>query len=111
MAINNDSLSIHHTHLFTVRLWLEVIDEHRVEVRGQVQHVLSGETHYFRNWEMLILRLSVMLATLGGKELGNTATPIDNRLSQTPIGQEIAQVKNIVIWQQENGEWQWRCEP
>jgi len=39
----------HHSHLFTVRLWLEELGDGRAEWRGQVQHVLSGETHYFRD--------------------------------------------------------------
>lgn len=51
----------HQSHLFTVRLWLENLGDGRAEWRGQVQHVLSGETHYFREWETLIALLRAML--------------------------------------------------
>ena len=40
--------------LFTVRLWREDLGEGRVEWRGKVQHVLSGDTRYFRDWQMLL---------------------------------------------------------
>jgi hypothetical protein len=49
------------SHLFTVRLWIEDLGDGRAEWRGQVQHVLSGETHYFREWETLLALLEAML--------------------------------------------------
>jgi hypothetical protein len=49
------------SHLFTVRLWLEDLGDGRAEWRGQLQHVLSGETHYFRQWETLLALLRAML--------------------------------------------------
>ena len=49
------------SHLFTVRLWLEDLGDGRAEWRGQVQHVLSGETRYFRDWSTLIALLRAML--------------------------------------------------
>lgn len=49
------------THLFTVRLWVEALGEGQGEVRMQVQHVLSGETRYFREWKPLI---SYLLTTM-----------------------------------------------
>ncbi|HSD84867.1 MAG TPA: hypothetical protein VLG46_13450 [Anaerolineae bacterium] len=39
--------------LFTVRLWREQLNDHW-EWRGKVQHVMSGETRYFRDWQTLI---------------------------------------------------------
>ena len=57
-------LPLHHSHLFSLRLWLEVIDDHQVEVRGQVQYVLSGETRYFRDWATLVAWLDTMVSTL-----------------------------------------------
>jgi hypothetical protein len=42
------------SHLFTVRVWIEALGYGQTEVRGQVQHVLSGETHYFRDWSKMI---------------------------------------------------------
>ena len=43
----------HRTHLFSVRLWEEEISAGQSEWRGQVQHVLSGRTRYFRDWSTL----------------------------------------------------------
>ena len=40
--------------LFVLRLWREDATEASPEYRGRVQHVLSGETHHFRTWTMLI---------------------------------------------------------
>jgi hypothetical protein len=47
--------------LFTVRLWAEDLGDGRMEWRGQVQHVISGETHYFREWSALIAWVLAML--------------------------------------------------
>jgi hypothetical protein len=43
----------HQSHLFTVRIWPEALQD-RVEWRGKVQHVLSGEARYFREWPALV---------------------------------------------------------
>ena len=50
-----------HAQLFTVRLWAEELGDGQREWRGQVQHVISGETHYFREWPTLIAWLLAML--------------------------------------------------
>ena len=44
----------YHSHLFTLRLWIEPGMSHRDEVRFKVQHVLSGEVRYFREWSSLL---------------------------------------------------------
>lgn len=41
------------THLFMVRLWLEWLGEGRVEMRGEVRHVLSGRRRTVRDWPAL----------------------------------------------------------
>ena len=51
----------HQSQLFTVRLWAEDLGDGRTEWRGQVQHVISGEAHYFREWPTLIAWLVAML--------------------------------------------------
>ncbi|MFL5805420.1 MAG: hypothetical protein ACJ8CR_27250 [Roseiflexaceae bacterium] len=56
-----DTSQQQHSHLFTVRLWVENLGDGQAEWRGQVQHVLSGETHYFRDWSRLIALLWAML--------------------------------------------------
>lgn len=52
----------HRSHLFTVRLWAEELGAGQSEWRGKVQHVLSGETHYFRDWPTLLTHLQAMLS-------------------------------------------------
>jgi hypothetical protein len=42
------------SHLFTVRVWREELGADHVEWRGKVQHALSGEARYFREWTELI---------------------------------------------------------
>ena len=49
------------TYLFTVRLWLEPLDENRAEWRGRIEYVLTGEGRYFRDWSSLIAHLKAML--------------------------------------------------
>lgn len=46
--------SLPRSQLFTVRVWQEELDGGRSEWRGQVRHVLSGETCYFRDWLSLV---------------------------------------------------------
>jgi hypothetical protein len=49
------------SHLFTVRLWLDLLGDGRTEWRGKVQHVPSGEARYFRQWQTLLNFLGEML--------------------------------------------------
>jgi hypothetical protein len=56
------------SHLFTVRLWAEELGDGQSEWRGQVQHVLSGETRYFRDWASLVEIVTAMLPGLEGNE-------------------------------------------
>ena len=51
--MNQDELT-RPTHLFTVRVWLETLDDDHSEWRGKVQHVLSGEGRAFRDWPALV---------------------------------------------------------
>lgn len=44
----------HASQLFTVRLWPEPAAEGETRWRGQVTHVLSGETRFFREWQALL---------------------------------------------------------
>ena len=53
------------SHLFTLRLWDEQVGETETEWRGKVQHVISGETGYFRDWTTLIDVLREMMPELG----------------------------------------------
>ena len=49
------------SHLFMVRLWQEEMSGEVCEVRMQVKHILSGETHYFREWQALVNYLQHVL--------------------------------------------------
>ena len=40
----------HPSHLFTIRLWAEVLGDDQQEYRGKVQHVVSSEACHFRDW-------------------------------------------------------------
>ena len=50
-----------HAQLFMLRMWCEDLGEGRSEWRGKVQHVISGDAYYFRDWQTLIVRLQEML--------------------------------------------------
>ena len=39
--------------LFVLRVWVEDLGDGRPEIRGQVKHVPSAETVYFRKWSTL----------------------------------------------------------
>lgn len=66
---NEDSAKpAHRSHLFTVRLWLEELGDGQTEWRGQVQHVLSGERRYFRDWATLVECVVALLPGLEGYE-------------------------------------------
>lgn len=56
------------SHLFTVRLWREPLGDGRFEWRGRVQHVLSGERRYFRDWLALERYLEEKLQELDAEE-------------------------------------------
>ena len=45
------------SHLFTLRLWVEVLGDVQTEVRMQVRHIASGETRYFRDGGLLLTYL------------------------------------------------------
>lgn len=60
-AVSNADESLHRSQFFTVRVWLEDLGNGRSEWRGKVQHVLSGEARYFRDWATLIAELEEML--------------------------------------------------
>lgn len=50
------------SHLFMLRVWLEDLGAGEVEWRGKLQHVATGETGYFRDWDGLTAFLVEMLA-------------------------------------------------
>ena len=49
------------SHLFTLRLWAETLEEDQVEWRGRLHHVTTDEVRYFNDWPSLIPVLLTML--------------------------------------------------
>jgi hypothetical protein len=47
-----------------VRLWTEALGDGQKELRYRVQHVLSGETHYFREWPAVLAYLTAKVRRL-----------------------------------------------
>ena len=68
MEIEDGAQPAYHSHLFTVRLWLEELGDGQTEWRGQVQHVLSSERRYFRDWATLVEVMTAVLSRLEGNE-------------------------------------------
>ncbi len=58
----NYQQNIQHSQLFTIRVWTEPLGNGQSELRGQVRHVLTGETRYFREWAALIAYVTERLA-------------------------------------------------
>ncbi len=49
------------SHLFTLRVWGEDVGNGRFEFRGTLKHVLTNETHHFRDWPTLLRYLEARL--------------------------------------------------
>jgi len=64
----------HRSHLFALRMWPEALGDGQVEWRGQVRHLVSGETRYFREWPVLVAFVQAMLPDLDrADEVANKA--------------------------------------
>jgi hypothetical protein len=48
-------------------VWPEELGAGQTEWRGRVQHVTSGEVHYFRDWITLAALLTAMLPEVDAK--------------------------------------------
>jgi hypothetical protein len=59
-----DSTAQAPSHLFLLRLWPQGSGEGRAEWCGKVQHIMTGESHRFLGWPMMVELLSAMLAGL-----------------------------------------------
>lgn len=56
-----------HSQLFTLRVWVEDVGNSRSEIRGQVKHILTGETTYFREWSSLLAFLQQRFEVENGR--------------------------------------------
>ena len=50
----NNSPQSHFPQLFVLKLWRVEGGEGEMEWRGQIQHIASRETRYFREWDALL---------------------------------------------------------
>ena len=50
--------------IFTLRLWPEMIGASQIEWRGKIQHVRSGQVHYFRGWQSLMDSLNDIVSRI-----------------------------------------------
>ncbi len=48
--------------MFTLRVWVEDVGNGRIEYRGTIKHILTGETHHFRDYPTLIHHLEAAFA-------------------------------------------------
>ena len=51
------------THLFTIRVWAEEIENEIREWRGKVQNVSKDEGYYFRGWQELVVLLQTLVSS------------------------------------------------
>jgi hypothetical protein len=65
-------------HLFTLRLWPEVIEGEMWEWRGEVKNTSTGEVRYFRDFYTLVELLPLLLAEPDGYEGWGEHDPIDS---------------------------------
>lgn len=56
------------SYLFTLRFWPEETTDASIEWRGKLQQVSSGETIYFRDWDMLVEFLQSALSSYAGDD-------------------------------------------
>lgn len=65
-------MEVSQSHLYTIRIWAEEGGCPGESWRGQVEHILSGERQYFRDWDALVkfLQSSAHLVDYLGQ--GNT---------------------------------------
>ncbi len=62
------SLEREPSQLFTLRVWRQRLGNGETEWRGRLEHVLSSEVHYFREWSTLVDYLIEILSALESQE-------------------------------------------
>ena len=62
LAAMHEKEDINRSQLFTIRVWLEAVGDEQTELRGTLKHILSGETHHFRDWPTLVRHLEAAFA-------------------------------------------------
>ena len=62
--INQETEQHQRSHLFTVRIWSEILGDGRKEWRGQVRYVINNDTRYFREWSTLVAFIKEKLSEI-----------------------------------------------
>jgi hypothetical protein len=73
--------SVHNSHLFILRLWLENMGNGQTDWRGKIQHVNSGEARYFRDWATVEAFVEELLHRIDQKESDTCKDEETDRLS------------------------------
>jgi len=50
------------THFFTLRLWLEKMEDDESVWRGRIQYSASGEVRYFQGWDALVELVQLLIS-------------------------------------------------
>jgi hypothetical protein len=65
-------MEVSQSYLFTIRIWIEESGRPGETWRGQVEHILSGERQYFRDWGTLVKFLQSSAHLVDHLGQGNT---------------------------------------
>lgn len=68
-----------YSHLFTLRVWQEVLGEGKVEWRGRVLEIDSGEKLFFRDWPGLVATLQRLIAKTAASRENSPGQPLLTR--------------------------------
>lgn len=67
------------SHLFTLRIWREDLADGHIEIRGQVSHVPTGKSYFFRNWQALENSLENILNQLESEGPDQSPPPFQSQ--------------------------------
>jgi hypothetical protein len=70
----NPGLSPERSQLFLLRLWIEELGRGKMDWRGKIQHVNSGEVRYFHDWPTLEVFIEDLLHRSGTEEIHTPGT-------------------------------------
>lgn len=60
------------SHLFMVRVWLQTSTNGEMEWYGKIQHVLTGNVRYFRDWATFVAFMQQTLSETPSNEKSDT---------------------------------------
>jgi hypothetical protein len=72
MIVEGKPKSPDSSHLFTIRVWVESVDQDNRQLRIQVKHVLSGATRTFLQWSQAIAFIEAQIQEKGSINTSGT---------------------------------------